>query len=246
MSNRRLAMKKRQMDILYRLVLNVECFFEDINMTAICKELSFLCFPSKKISGKWLTIFNLSSPFLKESLMKTTLNSNPFTTKLLLFKEKLLDSKSSFTKLDSQIREVAHQAEDIIESHMVDHMRTNWFNVVFCLNSTWLIKCIHLCSPRLTFSTSDLEQVARDLDSIIEEAEKLMKMVLRATESMSDTRSVIICIGRKVVEFPYGALSTSRLLRVLDFMNLHFFEFPTEIFEFINLRYLSVVSTAVH
>ncbi|KAL1561262.1 putative late blight resistance protein R1A-10 [Salvia divinorum] len=69
----------------------------------------------------------------------------------------LLD-KSSLTKLDSQIREVAHQAEDIIESHMVHHMLSG-------------SDCV-----RFTLSTPDLQQVTRDLDSVMEQAEKLVEM----------------------------------------------------------------------
>ncbi|KAL1561246.1 putative late blight resistance protein R1A-10 [Salvia divinorum] len=62
-----------------------------------------------------------------------------------------------------------------------------------------------------------------------------------STESVSLTRSVIlICIGSKRSEFPYGAFSTSRLLRALDFTDMWFSEFPTEIFEFVNLRFLGV------
>ncbi|KAL1561248.1 putative disease resistance protein [Salvia divinorum] len=71
--------------------------------------------------------------------------------------QQLLD-KSSLTKIDSQIREVAHQAEDIIESHMVDHMLSG-------------SDCV-----RFTLSTPDLQQVTRDLDSVMEQAEKLVEM----------------------------------------------------------------------
>ena len=39
--------------------------------------------------------------------------------------QQLLD-KSSLTKLDSQIREVAHRAEDIIESLMVHQMKSGY------------------------------------------------------------------------------------------------------------------------
>ncbi|KAL1556900.1 hypothetical protein AAHA92_12459 [Salvia divinorum] len=71
--------------------------------------------------------------------------------------QQLLD-KSSLTKLDTQIREVAHQAEDIIESHMVDHMLSGSECVIF------------------TFSTPDLQQVTRDLDSVMEQAGRLVEM----------------------------------------------------------------------
>ncbi|KAL1561300.1 putative disease resistance protein [Salvia divinorum] len=71
--------------------------------------------------------------------------------------QQLLD-KSSLTKLDSRIREVAHQAEDILESHMVHHMLSG-------------SDCV-----RFTLSTPNLQQVARDLDSVMEQAEKLVEM----------------------------------------------------------------------
>ncbi|KAL1561258.1 putative disease resistance protein [Salvia divinorum] len=71
--------------------------------------------------------------------------------------QQLLD-KSSLTKLDTQIREVAHQAEDIIESHMVHHMLSG-------------SNCV-----RFTLSTPDLQQVTRVLDSVMEQAEKLTEM----------------------------------------------------------------------
>ncbi|KAG6385688.1 hypothetical protein SASPL_154525 [Salvia splendens] len=64
--------------------------------------------------------------------------------------QQLVD-KSSLTKIDSEIREVAHQAEDIIESHMVHHMLSG-------------SNCV-----RFTLST-------RDLDSVIEQAVKLVEM----------------------------------------------------------------------
>ena len=69
-----------------------------------------------------------------------------------------LNRKCSFTKLDSQIREVAHQAEYILESHMVHHTHSG-------------SDCV-----RFTLSTPDLQQVTRDLHSVMEQAEKLMGM----------------------------------------------------------------------
>ncbi|XP_047978784.1 putative late blight resistance protein homolog R1B-8 [Salvia hispanica] len=57
-----------------------------------------------------------------------------------------------------------------------------------------------------------------------------------STESMSLTRS-LICIGFQRAEFPLGAFSAARLLRVLDLMDTRFDSFPTEIFELINLRF---------
>ncbi|KAL1561257.1 putative late blight resistance protein R1A-10 [Salvia divinorum] len=86
--------------------------------------------------------------------------------------------------------------------------------------------------PKVTFSTP--HRVSLDISNGMDD-------VNGSTESVSLTRSVIlICIGSKRIEFPYGAFSTSRLLRVLDFTDMWFDEFPTEIFEFVNLRFLCV------
>ncbi|KAL1561245.1 putative disease resistance protein [Salvia divinorum] len=80
--------------------------------------------------------------------------------------QQLLD-KSSLTKLDTQISKVAHQAEDIIESYMVDHMLSG-------------SNCM-----RFTFSTPNLQQVTRKLDSVMKQAEKLVdkKMTTRKLDS---------------------------------------------------------------
>ncbi|KAL1561259.1 putative late blight resistance protein R1B-16 isoform X1 [Salvia divinorum] len=85
--------------------------------------------------------------------------------------QQLLD-KSSLTKLDTQIRQVTHQAEDIIESHMVDHMLSG-------------SDCV-----RFTFSTPDLQQVTRDLDSLMEQAEKLMEMPRELDSAMEQVKLV--------------------------------------------------------
>ncbi|KAL1561290.1 putative late blight resistance protein R1B-16 [Salvia divinorum] len=71
--------------------------------------------------------------------------------------QQLLD-KSSLTKLDSQIREVAHRAEDIIESRMVHQMISGYNSAIF------------------TFTTPDLQQVILDLDSLMKQAETLVEM----------------------------------------------------------------------
>ncbi|KAL1561265.1 putative late blight resistance protein R1B-16 [Salvia divinorum] len=84
--------------------------------------------------------------------------------------------------------------------------------------------------PKVTFSNS--RRVSLDISNGMDD-------VNGSTESVSLTRSVI-CIGYERSEFPYGAFSTLRLLRVLDFTDMWFDEFPTEIFEFVNLRYLGV------
>ena len=57
--------------------------------------------------------------------------------------------------------------------------------------------------------------------------------------SMSLTRS-FICIRNHRNQLPFGVFSLSRLLRVSYLINVKFTEFPTEIFEFINLRFLVV------
>ncbi|XP_047952288.1 probable disease resistance protein At1g59620 [Salvia hispanica] len=71
--------------------------------------------------------------------------------------QQLLD-KSSLIKLDNQVREVAHRAEDIIESHMVDQMLPGYDSAIF------------------TFTTPDLQQVILDFDSLTKQAEKLVEM----------------------------------------------------------------------
>ncbi|XP_047978347.1 putative late blight resistance protein homolog R1A-10 [Salvia hispanica] len=79
----------------------------------------------------------------------------------------LLDSNSALTKLDTQIREVAHRAEDIIESHMVHHMLSG-------------SNCV-----RFTLSTPDIQQVTRQLDSVMEQAEKLVENKMLPSKSSS-------------------------------------------------------------
>ncbi|KAG6424179.1 hypothetical protein SASPL_114592 [Salvia splendens] len=175
------------------------------------------------------------------------------------FLQKLLDSKSSFPKLDSKIREVVHEAEDILESHMVDCMLSG-------------SDCV-----RFTLSTPDLQQVRRDLDSLMEQAEKLLEMgdekMLRELDSAMEQlklvdkkmpsssssssksavvvgidedlmqlkdRLIVICIDFWSDEFPSDAFFAARLLRVLDLRDMRFSTFPAEIFEFVNLRFLGV------
>ncbi|XP_047976610.1 putative late blight resistance protein homolog R1A-10 isoform X4 [Salvia hispanica] len=89
--------------------------------------------------------------------------------------QQLLDSKSSLTKLDSKIREVAHQAEDILEYHMV-HM----------LPDPRFFAPTHV---RFTLSTPDLQQVIRELGSVMEQAEKLMEMEERKMPRELDSSS---------------------------------------------------------
>ncbi|KAL1561266.1 putative disease resistance protein [Salvia divinorum] len=109
--------------------------------------------------------------------------------------QQLLD-KSSLTKLDSRIREVAHRAEDIIESHMVDHMLSG-------------SDCV-----RFTLSTPDPQQVTRDLDSVMDQAEKLVEMedkkldpsmeqvkvVDKKTQSSSSSSSVVVGIDEDLMQ----------------------------------------------
>ncbi|XP_057772151.1 putative late blight resistance protein homolog R1A-10 [Salvia miltiorrhiza] len=72
--------------------------------------------------------------------------------------EQILEKSSlpqNIESLESQIREAAHQAEDIIESQMVDQMLSS------------------LGGVRFTFSTPDLQQVKQQLDSAMEQVLKL-------------------------------------------------------------------------
>ena len=112
----------------------------------------------------YLGILNSSFQHLDPHQSRWIVDENNPQLQSLLHKatslQKLLDRKSSFTKLDSQIREVAHQAEDILESHMVHHMLSG-------------SNCV-----RFTLSTPDLQQVAQDLDSVMEQAEKLVNTVV--------------------------------------------------------------------
>ncbi|KAL1546803.1 putative late blight resistance protein R1B-16 isoform X1 [Salvia divinorum] len=74
--------------------------------------------------------------------------------------QQVLD-KSPLTKIDSlesQIREAAHKAEDIIESHMVDQMLSG------------------MNGARCTFSEPDLPKATRELDSVMERVSKLVEM----------------------------------------------------------------------
>ncbi|XP_042008954.1 putative late blight resistance protein homolog R1B-16 [Salvia splendens] len=67
----------------------------------------------------------------------------------------------------------------------------------------------------------------------------VMEVVNVSQESTALTRSVI-CIGSMSDDLPLGVFSASRLLRVLDLMHMLFNVFPTEIFEFVNLRFLGL------
>ncbi|KAH6808645.1 hypothetical protein C2S51_026428 [Perilla frutescens var. frutescens] len=72
---------------------------------------------------------------------------------------KQIHENSSVTKLESlesQIRDAAHKAEDLIESHMVDQILSH--------NGT-----------RFTFVTPDLQEVTQELDSAVEKVVELME-----------------------------------------------------------------------
>ncbi|KAL1556899.1 hypothetical protein AAHA92_12458 [Salvia divinorum] len=116
--------------------------------------------------------------------------------------QQLLD-KSSLTKLDTQIREVAHQAEDIIESHMVDHMLSESDCVIF------------------TFSTPDLQQVILDLDSLMEQAEKLVDMednkMLPEVDSAMEQLKLVEMEDKKM---PSISSSSSRVLWWWELMQI--------------------------
>ncbi|KAH6831933.1 hypothetical protein C2S53_012808 [Perilla frutescens var. hirtella] len=74
--------------------------------------------------------------------------------------------------LESRIREAAHKAEDIIESHMVDQ-----------------VLCSRPEEVRFTFSTADddLQQVMQELDSAMEQVVKLVEGKKISTDSSSSS-----------------------------------------------------------
>ncbi|KAG6422794.1 hypothetical protein SASPL_113175 [Salvia splendens] len=106
--------------------------------------------------------------------------------------QKLLDSNSSFTKLDTQIREVTHQTEDIIESHMVHHMLSG-------------SDCV-----RFTLSTPDLQQVTRHLDSLMEQAEKLLEMEMGDEKMLRDLDSAMEQLKLVDKKMPSSSSSSSK------------------------------------
>ncbi|KAG6422814.1 hypothetical protein SASPL_113195 [Salvia splendens] len=124
--------------------------------------------------------------------------------------QQLLD-KSSLTKLDTQIREVAHRAEDIIESRMVHQMKSGYDSAIF------------------TFTTPDLQQVILDLDSLMEQAEKLLEMgdekMLRELDSameqlnlveMEDKKMPVVGIDEDLMQLKDRLSNT----KIVEFANL--------------------------
>ncbi|KAL1561256.1 putative late blight resistance protein R1B-16 [Salvia divinorum] len=143
-------------------------------------------------------------------------------------------------------RSLEEEAEDWLKSlvernlFMVRNYKVNGKPMCYSMHDMLRDICIRKCGedkfwyvkngPKVTFSNP--RRVSLDISNGMDD-------INGSTESVSLTRSVI-CIGRGRIEFPYGAFSTSRLLRVLDFTDMWFSEFPTEIFEFVNLRFLCV------
>ncbi|XP_057773790.1 putative late blight resistance protein homolog R1A-10 [Salvia miltiorrhiza] len=84
--------------------------------------------------------------------------------------------------LESQIREAAHKAEDIIESRMVDQILSSPQGVSF------------------TFSTPDLQQVMQQLDSVMEQIVKLVQeKMMPSGSSSSDASSLQDSSSKSVV-----------------------------------------------
>ncbi|KAH6816674.1 hypothetical protein C2S51_021494 [Perilla frutescens var. frutescens] len=74
--------------------------------------------------------------------------------------------------LESRIRDAAHKAEDLIESHMVDQM-------------------LRHKGTRFTFVTADLQQVMQELDSAMEKVVELMEEKKTASGSSSSGAAVL-------------------------------------------------------
>ncbi|KAL1562104.1 putative disease resistance protein [Salvia divinorum] len=128
--------------------------------------------------------------------------------------QQLLD-KSPHTKinsLESQIREAAHQAEDILESHMVDQMLSG-------------SDC-----ARFTLSTPDLQQVARALDSVMEQAENLMETtreldsaVLKVDDKKvrsSSSTNIVVGIDADLEQLMDRLTSTEKKLEIIPIVGM--------------------------
>ncbi|KAG6428315.1 hypothetical protein SASPL_112568 [Salvia splendens] len=151
------------------------------------------------------------------------------------------------SNLESRIRDVCYKAEDIIESHMVHQKLSN------------------PGSLSLTFSTPDLQQVTQELDLAMELVVKLMEgrntMLSGASFSHGEVQQAsqqlesVNLVEVEEKKIPVGApLSTSKNdlvgvdadllqlkdLRVLDVMGMLLEEFPKEILQLVNLRYLAI------
>ncbi|XP_042064143.1 putative late blight resistance protein homolog R1B-16 [Salvia splendens] len=101
-----------------------------------------------------------------------------------------------------------------------------------CIRKSDEDKFLHVKNgPELILSNP--RRVSSDISNSMNNANVL-------TESMSLTRSVIGIGDSQRDEIPPVAFFSSRLLTVLDLMYINFEEFPTEIFEFVNLRFLSI------
>ncbi|XP_047976609.1 putative late blight resistance protein homolog R1B-16 isoform X3 [Salvia hispanica] len=135
--------------------------------------------------------------------------------------QQLLDSKSSLTKLDSKIREVAHQAEDILEYHMV-HM----------LPDPRFFAPTHV---RFTLSTPDLQQVIRELGSVMEQAEKLMEMEERkmpreldSSSSSGSKSAVVVGIDEDLMQLKDRLTRMEKKLEIVPIVGMGGVAFPED------------------
>ncbi|XP_047978801.1 putative late blight resistance protein homolog R1A-10 [Salvia hispanica] len=154
----------------------------------------------------YLGILNSSFQHLDPHQSRWIVDENNPQLQSLLHKatslQKLLDRKSSFTKLDSQIREVAHQAEDILESHMVRHMLSG-------------SNCV-----RFTLSKPRLKKVTRQLDSVMKQAEKLVEMedtkMLRELDSAMEQLKLVEMEDRKMPQELHSAMEQLKLVLEME------------------------------
>ncbi|KAG6431426.1 hypothetical protein SASPL_109505 [Salvia splendens] len=153
--------------------------------------------------------------------------------------------------LESRIRDVSYKAEDIIESHIVRKM----------LSTTR--------GTRLTFSTPYLQRVLQQLDSATEQVVKHVEGKAHSTglssssgassshdlspnvqQTMQQLQSVKLEEVDEIKMPVAVPLSSSKnnlvgvdadiLVRVLDIMGMLLEEFPQEILQLVNLRYLAI------
>ncbi|KAG6391860.1 hypothetical protein SASPL_149621 [Salvia splendens] len=175
-------------------------------------------------------------------------HNKPQLESLLQKAESLMQilEKSSHTKiasLESQIRDTVYKAEDIIESQMVHQMLSNPDSESLTFSTPNLQQVTQELDSAMVFLhdlTPDLQQATQQLESmkLVEELEE--KKVCASPQLMSLARS-FICTGKKIASTVFSML---RLVRVLDVMGIEYKEFPEEILQLINLRYLAFSCTS--
>ncbi|KAH6816681.1 hypothetical protein C2S51_021501 [Perilla frutescens var. frutescens] len=97
---------------------------------------------------------------------------------------------------------------------------------------------------RFTFVTPDLQEVTQQLDSAMEQVKlmaehKISSTASSSSELLSVARS-FICAAPKLCKKPSLLFCKLRLVRLLDVYEIWFREFPREIYQLVNLRYLAV------